>query len=54
MIRELFETDCEVFFVFNGTAANSLSLASLAQPYHTCERGHAKSHRDHPQNENES
>ena len=35
MIRELFETDCEVFFVFNGTAANSLSLASLAQPYHS-------------------
>ena len=22
-IRELLETDCEVFFVFNGTAANS-------------------------------
>ena len=21
-LRELFETDCEVFFVFNGTAAN--------------------------------
>ena len=25
MIRELFETDCEVFFAFNGTAANSLA-----------------------------
>jgi len=35
MIREIFETDCEVFFVFNGTAANSLSLASLCQPYHS-------------------
>jgi threonine aldolase len=35
MIRELFETDCEVFFVFNGTAANSLSLASLSQSYHS-------------------
>ena len=23
-VREIFETDCEVFFVFNGTAANSL------------------------------
>ena len=23
LIREVFETDCEVFFVFNGTAANS-------------------------------
>jgi threonine aldolase len=33
--RELFETDCEVFFVFNGTAANSLSLASLCQYYHS-------------------
>jgi len=28
MVRELFETDCSVFFVFNGTAANSLALAS--------------------------
>ena len=35
LIRELFETDCEVFFVFNGTAANSLSLASLCQSYHS-------------------
>lgn len=33
--RALFETDCEVFFVFNGTAANSLSLASLCQSYHS-------------------
>ncbi|NJR60330.1 MAG: low specificity L-threonine aldolase [Cyanobacteria bacterium CRU_2_1] len=33
--RELFEIDCEVFFVFNGTAANSLSLASLCQSYHS-------------------
>lgn len=31
--RELFETNCEVFFVFNGTAANSLTLASLCQSY---------------------
>src|SRR6476661_3723414 len=35
LIRQLFETDCEVFFVFNGTAANSLSLASLCQSYHS-------------------
>ncbi|MDG1890132.1 MAG: low specificity L-threonine aldolase [Verrucomicrobiota bacterium] len=35
MLRELFETDCEVFFVFNGTAANSLALASLCQSYHS-------------------
>ena len=35
MLRELFETDCEVFFVFNGTAANSLALASCCQSYHS-------------------
>jgi threonine aldolase len=35
LIREIFETDCEIFFVFNGTAANSLSLASLCQSYHS-------------------
>ncbi|VVE53218.1 Low specificity L-threonine aldolase [Pandoraea anhela] len=34
-IRQLFDTDCEVFFVFNGTAANSLALASLSQSYHS-------------------
>ena len=33
--RDLFETDCEVFFVFNGTAANSLALAALCQSYHS-------------------
>ena len=35
LIRDMFETKCEVFFVFNGTAANSLSLASLCQSYHS-------------------
>jgi len=35
LIREVFETDCEVFFLFNGTASNSLSLASLCQSYHS-------------------
>jgi threonine aldolase len=35
MIREVFETDCEVFFAFNGTAANSLALAALCQSYHS-------------------
>jgi threonine aldolase len=35
LIRELFETDCEVFFTFNGTAANSLALASICQSYHS-------------------
>ena len=32
--RALFETNCEVFFAFNGTAANSLALAALCQSYH--------------------
>jgi threonine aldolase len=32
-IRELFETNCAVFFVFNGTAANALALAQLCKPY---------------------
>ena len=35
LIRETFETQCEVFFVFNGTAANSLALATLGQSYHS-------------------
>ncbi len=35
LLRGLFETDCEVFFVFNGTAANSLALASLCQSYNS-------------------
>jgi threonine aldolase len=43
--RELFETDCELFFVFNGTAANSLALASLCQSYHgviCCDSSHVE------------
>ena len=35
LIRDVFETDCEVFFTFNGTAANSLSLAAMCQSYHS-------------------
>lgn len=35
LIRQVFETDCQVFFVFNGTAANSLALASLCRSYHS-------------------
>jgi threonine aldolase len=35
LIREVFETDCDVFFTFNGTAANSLSLASMCRSYHS-------------------
>ena len=34
-IRNLFQTDCEVFFVFNGTAANSLALSALCNSYHS-------------------
>ena len=34
-LRDLFETDCDVYFAFNGTAANSLALASLCQSYHS-------------------
>ncbi|MEO8045173.1 MAG: low specificity L-threonine aldolase [Spartobacteria bacterium] len=42
-VREIFETDCETFVVFNGTAANSLALAQLCQPFHSVichERAH--------------
>ena len=42
-VRELFETDCEVHFVFNGTAANALALAQLCQSFHSVvchERSH--------------
>jgi threonine aldolase len=31
--RALFGCDCDVYFTFNGTAANALSLAALCQPY---------------------
>jgi len=35
-LRSLFEKeDAEIFFAFNGTAANSLALASLCQSYHS-------------------
>jgi threonine aldolase len=35
LLREVFQCPCEVFFVFNGTAANSLALSSLCQSYHS-------------------
>ena len=35
LINEVFERECEVFFVFNGTAANSLALSQLCRPYHS-------------------
>ncbi|HVU23144.1 MAG TPA: low specificity L-threonine aldolase [Opitutus sp.] len=45
LLREIFATDCAVFFVFNGTAANALALAALCQRHHgiLC---HALSHVD--------
>ncbi|MFL6584842.1 MAG: threonine aldolase family protein [Chthoniobacterales bacterium] len=33
LVRKLFETDCEVFFLFNGTAANALALAQICRPF---------------------
>ncbi len=33
-VREQFGADVEVFFVFNGTAANVLSLQALTRPFH--------------------
>src|SRR5947209_5551132 len=33
--QEFFETDCRVFLVMTGTAANSLALAALCQSYHS-------------------
>jgi threonine aldolase len=42
-LRALFETDCAVFFVGNGTAANALALAQLCRPYHAVIT-HAESH----------
>src|SRR5688500_4257781 len=35
LIRQVFDTAADVFFVFNGTAANSLALSSLCQSYHS-------------------
>jgi len=35
LLRELFEIDCEVFFCFNGTAANATTIAHLCSSYHS-------------------
>jgi threonine aldolase len=45
LLREIFEIDCEIFFTFNGTAANSLALAHMCQSYHSVichERAHVE------------
>lgn len=38
--RGFFETDCDVYFVFNGTAANSLALASMCRSYNSIITAH--------------
>ena len=45
LFADLFERECDVFFVFNGTAANALVLSALCQRHHAivC---HAMSHAD--------
>ena len=35
LIRDLFEAKPQVFFVFNGTAANALALAQIAKSYNS-------------------
>jgi threonine aldolase len=35
LVRDVFETDCNAYLVFNGTAANALALAQLCQPFHS-------------------
>lgn len=35
MLRDFFECDCEVYFTFNGTAANSLALSAMCRSYHS-------------------
>src|SRR5437763_13342863 len=33
-IQQIFAVDCNVYFVFTGTAASALGLAQLCQPFH--------------------
>jgi threonine aldolase len=35
LIREIFETDCSVFFCFTGTSANSMAIGHLCNSYHS-------------------
>lgn len=44
--RERFETDCDVYFVFNGTASNALALAACCRSPHTRILCHEVSHVD--------
>ncbi|MCA9412824.1 MAG: low specificity L-threonine aldolase [Candidatus Omnitrophica bacterium] len=35
LIREIFETDCSIYFCFTGTAANSMAIGHLCRSYHS-------------------
>lgn len=35
LLRDWFETDCEIFVTYNGTAANALALSHMCRPYHS-------------------
>jgi len=35
LVHDIFETDCDTYLVFNGTAANALALAQLCQSFHS-------------------
>ncbi len=34
-LRQVFDCDCEIFFIFTGTAANALALAQICEPFHS-------------------
>src|SRR5437899_10634036 len=42
-IRQVFEVDCDVYFVFTGTGASAVGLGQLCHPFHgvIC---HARAH----------
>ncbi len=45
LLADRFDRECDVFFVFNGTAANALALAALCERHHAV-ACHAMSHVD--------
>ncbi len=46
LLREVFETECEVFLVFNGTAANAVALSACCRAPYTRILCHESSHVD--------
>ena len=43
MVQGLFERECRIYFVFNGTGSNTMALQAMTRPYHfiyTAETGH--------------